>query len=90
MVIVHGNENNRIKWLLGVIVDLFEDADSEIKLRLGKSFLERPVQQPETDVGSGDLKPTPWVTAFPTQTRLRGFCSFAVLACYAGGITCRY
>lgn len=46
-VIVRGNENNRIKWPLGVIVDLFEDHYGVVhatKLRAGKSFLETPVQ----------------------------------------------
>ena len=47
MVIVRGDEGNRGKWSLGVIVDLFEGRDGVVraaKLRAGKSFLERPVQ----------------------------------------------
>ena len=47
MVIVRGDESNRGKWSLGVIVDLFEGGDGvvrAVKLRAGKSFLERPVQ----------------------------------------------
>ena len=47
VVIVRGDESNRGKWSLGVVVDLFEGRDGVVraaKLRAGKSFLERPVQ----------------------------------------------
>ena len=47
VVIVRGDESNRGKWSLGVIADLFEGRDGvvrAVKLRAGKSFLERPVQ----------------------------------------------
>ncbi|XP_078384079.1 uncharacterized protein LOC144666532 [Oculina patagonica] len=47
VVIVRGDESNRGKWSLGVIVDLFEGRDGVVraaKLRAGKPFLERPVQ----------------------------------------------
>ena len=47
MVIVRGDESNRGKWSLGVIVDLFKCCDRVVraaKLRAGKSFLEQLVQ----------------------------------------------
>ena len=47
MVIVRGDERNRGKSSLGVIVDLFDGRDGVVcaaKLRAGKSFLERSVQ----------------------------------------------
>ena len=42
MVIARGDESNRGKWSLGLIVDLFEGRDGVV--RAGKSFLEGPVQ----------------------------------------------
>lgn len=47
MVIVREDESNCGKWSLGVIADLFKGCDGVVhaaKLRVGKSFLERPVQ----------------------------------------------
>ena len=47
MVIVRRDESNRGKWPLGVMVELFVGRGGivrAVKLRVGTSFLERPVQ----------------------------------------------
>ena len=47
VVLIRSEDRNRGKWPLGVVVELFNGRDGEIravKLRAGKAFLERPVQ----------------------------------------------
>jgi hypothetical protein len=47
VVIIKGEERNRNKWKLGVVVQMIKGRDGVIravKLRAGKSFLERPIQ----------------------------------------------
>ena len=47
VVIIKGDERNRNKWKLGVVVQMIKGRDGVIravKLRAGKSFLERPIQ----------------------------------------------
>jgi hypothetical protein len=47
VVIIKGEERNRNKWKLGVVVQMIKGSDGVIravKLREGKSFLERPIQ----------------------------------------------
>lgn len=49
VVIIKGNEKNRRQWKLGIVDKLFPGSDGVIravKLRAGKSYLERPIQQP--------------------------------------------
>ena len=46
-MIIRGEESNRAKWPLGVVSELFKGRDGAVravKLRAGKSYLERPVQ----------------------------------------------
>ena len=48
VVIVRTDERNRGKWPLGVVVELFAGRDGVVraaKLRAGKNYLERAVQQ---------------------------------------------
>ena len=47
VVIIRSEERNRGKWPLGVVEELFEGRDRKVrvvKLRTGKTFLERPIQ----------------------------------------------
>ena len=47
VVSIRGEESNRAKWPLGVVSALFKGRDGSlraVKLRAGKSYLERPVQ----------------------------------------------
>ena len=47
VVIIRSEDKNRGKWPLGVVEELFEGRDGKvraIKLRAGKTFLERPIQ----------------------------------------------
>jgi hypothetical protein len=47
VVIVHCDEKNQAKWPLGIVEELFLGKDGVIravKLRAGKSYLERPIQ----------------------------------------------
>lgn len=47
VVIIHSDDKNRVKWPLGVVDELFEGRDGEVravKLCAGKTFLERPIQ----------------------------------------------
>ena len=47
VVIIKGDEKNRGQWKLGIVDELFPGSDGVIravKLRAGKSFLERPMQ----------------------------------------------
>ena len=47
VVIIKSDEKSRGKWPLGIVVELFPGRDGvlrAVKLRAGKSFLERPVQ----------------------------------------------
>ena len=47
VVIIHSEDKNRGKWPFGVVEELFEGRDRKvraIKLRAGKTFLERPIQ----------------------------------------------
>ena len=46
-VLIRSEEKNRGKWPLGVVVELFNGRDGvvrAVKLRAGKTFLERPIQ----------------------------------------------
>ena len=48
VVIIKGDEKNRAHWKTGIVVELFTGRDGVIraaKLRAGKSYLERAVQQ---------------------------------------------
>ena len=48
MVIIKGDEKDRAHWKTGIVVELFTGSDGVIraaKLRAGKSYLERAVQQ---------------------------------------------
>lgn len=47
VVLIRSDERNRGKWPLGVVEELFEGRDGTVravKLRAGKTFLERPIQ----------------------------------------------
>ena len=47
VVLIRSEEKNRGKWPLGVVVKLFNGRDGivrGVKLRAGKTFLERPIQ----------------------------------------------
>lgn len=47
VVLIRSDEKNRGKWPLGVVVELFNGRDGvvrAVKLRAGKTFLERPIQ----------------------------------------------
>ncbi|CAB4041277.1 Hypothetical predicted protein [Paramuricea clavata] len=47
VVIIKSDERNRAEWPLGIVHELFEGKDGvvrAVKLRAGKSFMERPVQ----------------------------------------------
>ena len=47
VVIIKSDERNRGEWPLGIVHELFEGKDGvvrAVKLRAGKSFMERPVQ----------------------------------------------
>jgi len=47
VVLIKGESKNRGKWKMGVVNTLFEGKDNVIravKLRAGKSFMERPIQ----------------------------------------------
>ena len=47
VVIIKGDEKNRGQWKLGIVDELFPGSDGVIravKLRAGKSYLERPIQ----------------------------------------------
>ena len=47
VVLIKGEERNRGKWKIGVVDQMFEGRDGVIRavrLRAGKSFMERPVQ----------------------------------------------
>ena len=47
IVLIRSEEKNRGKWPLGVVVELFNGRDGvvrAVKLRAGKTFLERPIQ----------------------------------------------
>ena len=48
MVIIQSDERNRGKWPLGVVEELYKGRDGvvrAVKLRAGKTFLERAVNQ---------------------------------------------
>ena len=47
VVLIRSEEQNRGKWPLGVVVELFNGRHGvvrAVKLRAGKTFLERPIQ----------------------------------------------
>ena len=47
VVIIKGEEKHRGKWKLGIVTDLYTGSDGVIravKLRAGKSYMERPIQ----------------------------------------------
>ena len=47
VVIIYSEEKNRGKWPLGVVMQLFQGRDGvvrAVKLRAGKTYLERPIQ----------------------------------------------
>jgi hypothetical protein len=47
VVIIKSDERNRGEWPLGIVHELYEGKDGvvrAVKLRAGKSFMERPVQ----------------------------------------------
>ena len=47
MVIIKSDERNRGEWPLGIVEQLYQGKDGvvrAVKLRAGKSFMERPVQ----------------------------------------------
>ena len=47
VVIIRSEDKNRGKWPLGIVEELFEGRDGKVravKLRAGKTFLERPIQ----------------------------------------------
>ena len=46
VVIIKGDEKNRGKWRLGIVLELFpgKDVVRAVKLRAGRSYLERAVQ----------------------------------------------
>ena len=47
VIIIKGDEKNRGQWRLGIVDELFPGSDGVIravKLRAGKSYLERPIQ----------------------------------------------
>ena len=47
MVLVQGDENNRAHWRIGIVHQLIQGRVSvvrAVKLKAGKSFLERPIQ----------------------------------------------
>ena len=48
IVIIKGNKKNCGQWKLGIVDELFPGSDGVIravKLRAGKSYLERPIQR---------------------------------------------
>ena len=48
VVIIKGNKKNCGQWKLGIVDELFPGSDGVIravKLRAGKSYLERPIQR---------------------------------------------
>jgi hypothetical protein len=48
VVVIKGEERNRGKWNIGVVVKLIKGRDGEVRvarLRAGKSYMERAVQQ---------------------------------------------
>ena len=50
VVIIRSEDKNRGKWPLGIVEELFEGRDGKVravKLRAGKTFLERPIQHLE-------------------------------------------
>lgn len=47
VALIKGEEKNRGKWKIGVVTDLIPGKDGvvrAVKLRAGKSYLERPIQ----------------------------------------------
>jgi hypothetical protein len=47
VVIIKSDERNRGEWPLGIVQELYEGKDGvvrAVKLRAGKSFMERPIQ----------------------------------------------
>ena len=47
MVVIKGDERNKVHWKLRIITELYPGRDSKVKtvrLRAGKSYLERAIQ----------------------------------------------
>ena len=60
VVIIKGDDRNRNKWKLGVVDQMIKGKDDvvwAVRLRAGKSFLERPIQHLFPLELSCDLKP---------------------------------
>ncbi|XP_068674448.1 uncharacterized protein [Montipora foliosa] len=77
VVIIRSEDKNRGKWPLGVVKELFEGRDGNVrtvKLRAGKTFLERPIQHLYPQELTCDKVPER--AAAPLQLNAGASCSF--------------
>ena len=78
VVLIRSEENNRGKWPLGVVVELFNDRDEvvcAVKLRAGKTFLETPIQHLYLMELTCDRAPERATMPTPLNAKAPGFCS---------------
>ena len=80
VVIIKSDERNRGEWPLGIVETLYEGKDGvvrAVRLRAGKSFMERPVQhlyplELSCDIGNGqETKTTAETELNPEATEFR-------------------